>query len=162
MSEGAKIVGGCIVLAVLYGWAHDGVTANVAVEYFTIYHPKVIESESPWAMAALWGVIATWWVGAIAGGVLAAAARLGSAPKIGAKTVLRTVAIIEVVLYLLAMAVLATSLAVLPPVVHFGTDYRRGIAADGITHEFSYAGSALAIIGYALWLVVLRRRLPSS
>lgn len=38
------------------GLAIDLVTANVAVEYFTVHHPKVVDSESPWVMALVWGV----------------------------------------------------------------------------------------------------------
>ena len=56
-----------VVLATcLLGIAIDVVTANVAVEYFTVYHPHVVDSNSPWVMALVWGVGASWWFGAIA------------------------------------------------------------------------------------------------
>jgi hypothetical protein len=68
--------------AVVYGILHDLVTAHVCVEYFTIAHPRVIESESPIILALVWGAIATWWVGLILGVLLGAAARWGSNPKL--------------------------------------------------------------------------------
>jgi hypothetical protein len=66
-----QIVGEAILLACGLGIAIDLITANVAVEYFTIHHPRLMESRSPFAMALLWGVGASWWFGAIAGSVLA-------------------------------------------------------------------------------------------
>jgi len=56
-----------VVLATcLLGIAIDVVTANVAVEYFTVHHPHVVDSESPWVMALVWGIGASWWFGLIA------------------------------------------------------------------------------------------------
>ena len=60
-----RIIGLCISAAVLYGVAHDQVTARVCVEYFTIGHPRIIATESPTVLGLAWGVIATWWVGLI-------------------------------------------------------------------------------------------------
>ncbi len=65
------IILGSIGLACLLGLALDVVTANVAVEYFTVYHPYVVDSQSPWVMAGIWGIIASWWFGAIVGLILA-------------------------------------------------------------------------------------------
>ncbi len=55
-----------VLLTCLLGIAIDIVTANVAVEYFTVHHPRVVDSESPWVMALVWGVGASWWFGLIA------------------------------------------------------------------------------------------------
>ncbi|PZR60105.1 MAG: hypothetical protein DI537_53130, partial [Stutzerimonas stutzeri] len=63
--------------AILYGILHDQVTAHLCVEYFTIAHPPVFPTTSPFLLAVGWGVIATWWVGLPLGVLLAAAARLG-------------------------------------------------------------------------------------
>ena len=57
-----KIVLSTLFSAISYGIIHDMITAHFCVEYFTIGHPKIIESESPVLLALLWGVIATWWV----------------------------------------------------------------------------------------------------
>lgn len=52
-----------VLLSCALGIAVDLVTANVAVEYFTVYHPHVVDSESPWVMALVWGIGASWWAG---------------------------------------------------------------------------------------------------
>jgi len=78
-----------ISLAILYGICHDLVTANISVEYFTIGHPKIIESESPLKLALLWGVIATWWVGLLLGIAIALTARFGNNKKLKFKEVLK-------------------------------------------------------------------------
>lgn len=70
------------MLAVFYGICHDLVTAHISLEYFTVGHPKVIDSESPFHLALAWGVIATWWVGLILGVLLSFAARAGKRPKL--------------------------------------------------------------------------------
>jgi hypothetical protein len=55
-----------MLLTCLLGIAIDAVTANVAVEYFTVHHPHVVNSDSPWVMAIVWGVGASWWFALIA------------------------------------------------------------------------------------------------
>ena len=57
-------------LSCLLGLAIDVVTAHVAVEYFTVHHPHVVDSRSPWVMALVWGIGASWWFGLIAGVLL--------------------------------------------------------------------------------------------
>lgn len=52
-----------VALSCVLGIAIDLVTANVAVEYFTVHHPHVVDSKSPWVMALVWGVGASWWAG---------------------------------------------------------------------------------------------------
>jgi len=62
---------GVVLLAVgasvLYGILHDQITVRVCLEYFTIGHPRIIESESPTLLAFAWGVVATWWMGVLLG-----------------------------------------------------------------------------------------------
>ena len=57
----------CLFGAIAFGVLHDLITANLCVEYFTIAHPKVIESQNPFLLALVWGALATWWVGLILG-----------------------------------------------------------------------------------------------
>ncbi|MCB9879287.1 MAG: hypothetical protein H6835_16955 [Planctomycetes bacterium] len=97
-----SIVAMCIVAAIAYGIAHDLVTAHVCVEYFTIGHPPVFGTDSPLLLALGWGVIATWWVGLMLGLVLAFAAVRGARPMRTARSLLRPVALL-----LLVMAVCA-------------------------------------------------------
>ncbi|WP_197424335.1 hypothetical protein, partial [Sphingomonas sp. CCH9-E2] len=85
--ESLKIILFAILSAVVYGILHDQVTAHLCVEYFTIGHPPVFATDSPFLLALGWGVIATWWVGLILGILLALAARVGRAPKLGVNDV---------------------------------------------------------------------------
>lgn len=78
------------LLAIVYGIIHDLITAHICVEYFTIGHPKIIESTSPVALALLWGIIATWWVGLPLGILLAIVSQVGKLPVIPVKMVLRS------------------------------------------------------------------------
>lgn len=79
--EMLKIVLLCILAAVVYGILHDQVTARVCVEYFTIGHPPVFDTDSPTLLAVGWGILATWWVGLLLGIPAALVSRLGSWPK---------------------------------------------------------------------------------
>jgi hypothetical protein len=81
-----------VVAAVAYGIVHDQVTVRVCPEYFTVFHPKVIDSEDPTTLALVWGVVATWWVGLPLGVLLAVAAGAGSRPKLRAGDLVRPVA----------------------------------------------------------------------
>lgn len=65
------MIGGTVLWACALGIAMDTVTAHVAVEYFTVHHPKVVDSQSPLVMALVWGIGASWWFGLIAGAILA-------------------------------------------------------------------------------------------
>jgi len=105
--EFAKIVALCIVAAIVYGIAHDMVTAHVCVEYFTIGHPRVIASEAPVLLALAWGVLATWWMGLLLGIPLAVVSRAGRRPRLRAADLVRPIA---VVLGAMAAAALAAGL----------------------------------------------------
>jgi hypothetical protein len=65
--ETVKIVLLCILSAIIFGILHDQVTARACVEYFTIGHPPIFDTDSPTLLAFGWGIIATWWVGLILG-----------------------------------------------------------------------------------------------
>ena len=88
MIESLKIVLTCIVAAIFYGVMHDQFTARICLEYFTVFHPPVFNTQSPTLLALGWGIIATWWVGAILGFLLATASRTGRRPKLPALALL--------------------------------------------------------------------------
>ncbi|MEZ5976581.1 MAG: hypothetical protein R3F33_17375 [Planctomycetota bacterium] len=75
------IVALCVSAAILYGIVHDQITVRISLEYFTLAHPRVIESEDPTLLALTWGVLATWWVGLPLGVLLAWAALAGPLPQ---------------------------------------------------------------------------------
>ncbi len=89
--KSAAIVTLCVAASVLYGILHDMVTTRVCLEYFTVFHPRVIASEDPTLLALTWGVIATWWMGAGLGVVLALAAPAGERPKMDVPDLVRPV-----------------------------------------------------------------------
>ena len=82
--ESIKIIALCIAAGILYGIAHDQITARICLEYFTVFHPPVFRTESPTLLGIGWGIIATWWVGAFLGLLLAVSSRFGSQPKVHA------------------------------------------------------------------------------
>jgi hypothetical protein len=84
----------CMAAAVVYGILHDQVTARICIEYFTIGHPPVFNTDDPTLLALGWGIIATWWVGVILGIPLALAAQLGSNPKRSARSLVRPLIIL--------------------------------------------------------------------
>ena len=66
---------------IVYGIAHDQVTARVSIEYFTVGHADIFQTTSPTLIAFGWGILATWWAGALMGLIFALVARFGSRPK---------------------------------------------------------------------------------
>ena len=151
--------------AVLYGIVHDVFTAHVCVEYFSIFHPPVFRTTSPTLLALGWGVIATWWMGAFLGVLLAFAARAGSRKKVEARELL-----LPIVKLLLTMGFLATVAgvagfvlssqgaitppewvaSVLPPTRH------ARFMADWWAHNASYFVGFFG--GITLCVITMRRR----
>src|SRR2546422_871526 len=87
--QSVAILALCTFAAILYGILHDQVTARVCVEYFTIGHPPVFDTDDPTMLGIGWGIIATWWVGLLLGVPLAMVARTGSRPKRNVDTLIR-------------------------------------------------------------------------
>src|SRR5215475_1002615 len=101
--ESFKIILSCVIAAVSYGIVHDQFTAHICVEYFSVFHPPVFPTDSPTMLALGWGLIATWWVGASLGVLLAIAARAGRRKKISAEELWQ-----PILKLLLVMAIAAT------------------------------------------------------
>jgi hypothetical protein len=80
--QSVKIILICVIAAILYGIVHDQLTAHICVEYFSVFHPPIFSTQSPTLLALGWGVIATWWMGAFLGVLLALAARAGARAKV--------------------------------------------------------------------------------
>jgi hypothetical protein len=165
LAQGGLIVALSIAAAVGYGIAHDMVTAHVCVEYFTIGHPPLIESQSPVVLALFWGVVATWWVGLPLGVMLASAAQIGSWPTIPARRMMKPVAVLLAVMAVCALlagitgAVLAANgNAWLNPPLSEAVPKDRHVAflADGWAHGASYLAGALG--GLVLTVLTLLRR----
>lgn len=78
-----------ILACIVYGIIHDQFTVRICLEYFTIGHAPVFNTEDPTLLALGWGVRATWWVGLFIGIPLATFARIGSRPKRSAISLIR-------------------------------------------------------------------------
>ena len=167
--ESLKIVVLCVVAGAVYGVIHDQFTARICIEYFTVFHPHVFATNSPTLLGLGWGIIATWWVGAILGMLLALAARAGSRPKLGAADLVRPIGQL-----LLAMGVSAAFFGFLGFVLS-----RRGVVsppelvryelapflharfmADWCAHNTSYAVGLAG--GILLCILQYRKRAPAE
>ena len=166
--QSLKIVLTCILAAVLYGIFHDLFTAHICVEYFSVFHPPVFATQSSILLALGWGVIATWWLGAFLGALLAISARAGSRKKINASELIRP---ISGLLFVMAIsAAIAGSVgyflerwggvappvwvaSILPPAKH------ARFMADWWAHNASYAVGSLG--GVVLCILTIRKRANS-
>jgi hypothetical protein len=99
-----KIVFLCILAAVSYGMIHDQITARICLEYFTVAHPPVFNTESPTLLGLGWGIIATWWVGLFLGVPLAFVARAGQRKKLTACQLVRPISWLLITMAALAFA----------------------------------------------------------
>lgn len=70
----------CIVVAICYGIVHDQITVRLCLEYFTIGHRPLVPTSNPTLLALAWGVVATWWLGAILGLPTMLVMRVGKRP----------------------------------------------------------------------------------
>lgn len=157
----------CIVGAVLYGIIHDQITARICVEYFTIGHPPVFNTDNPTLLGLGWGVIATWWVGLILGILLALAARVGSWPKLEARRL-----IFPLMMVLLMMGVLAFIAGLLghvaathhrivlfePLASSVPADRHVAFLTDLCAHLASYAAGFVGGIALCVWVLISRAR----
>ena len=154
-----------VMAAIAYGIVHDQVTARICVEYFTIGHPRLIDSDSPTVLALFWGVVATWWVGLPLGLGLAVAARAGRRPKLEARHLL--IPVVKLLGWMLAVAAIfgaigfTTSKAgifhlVEPLASRVPADKHTAFLIDGWAHSGSYLAGIAG--GIALCVFTWKRR----
>ena len=165
--ESVKIVLLTVALAVGYGVLHDQVTARMCVEYFTIGHPPVFPTTSPTWLAIGWGIIATWWAGAIIGVPLAVAARAGRRPKYSAGQLFKPGLYLLVGMGAAALVAGAVgyglarggSVWLLEPLASWIPKEQHALfLADWWAHMASYASGFLGGIILCLWVWRTRRR----
>ena len=162
--QSVKIFLACVVAAVLYGIVHDQITAHLCIEYFTVFHPKIIDSQSPTLLGLAWGVVATWWVGAILGILLAIVSQAGFRPKLQVRDLLRPICILLAVMGVCALAAgcigyisgwVSQDSAALVPI-----SARKAFAADFWAHSASYLAGVVG--GVAFCVFAYRKRLRIS
>ncbi|HEX8624795.1 MAG TPA: hypothetical protein VF782_06920 [Allosphingosinicella sp.] len=163
--EAMRIVLFAMLAAIGYGILHDQVTAHLCVEYFTVAHPPVFGTESPFLLGLGWGILATWWVGLGLGSALAAAARLGSAPRLGLPDLRRPIVLLMTASALAALLAglcgalfASTGLFTLPDDLAsaIAPDRHVAFAAAAWAHTASYAAGGVG--GVFLIIRTIRRR----
>jgi hypothetical protein len=159
--EFAKIVLFSLAAAIVYGILHDQVTAHLCVEYFTIAHPPVFPTQSPFLLALGWGVLATWWVGLPLGLLLAAVARWGPRRRLALADVrpwilrlLIAMAICALVAGIVGSYLVAAEIAPVPGgwAARIPSEKQVAFSVDAWAHTASYGAGllgGLALIGYA-------------
>lgn len=148
-SQSLRIVLDCVLLACCLGVAMDMVTAHVAVEYFTVHHPKVVDSTSPVVMALIWGIGASWWFGAIAGGILAFINSRRKEP-LPVAAVRGMMARACLVLWVILMLILAGTYGLIGIIVPLEArrktfDFDHRIMSVALTHMTEYVLGAIAL-----------------
>lgn len=164
------IVGQTILFAIIYGILHDQITVRICPEYFTIGHPPVFQTASLTMLAVGWGIIATWWVGAILGVPLACIARIGKRPKLTAISLIKPVVTLLAVMAGVAVAagIVGYVLAHLGYVFLIGTlatkipgEKHAAFLADAWAHSASYGVGFLGGIVLIVRTWRFRKRLDA-
>lgn len=161
----AGIMATSVLAAIIYGIIHNQVTARICVEYFTIGHPRLIDSDSPTVLGLFWGVAGTWWVGLPVGMGLAIAARAGRRPKLACSQMIRPIGVL--LCWMLGVAILAgligyitSSAGIFLLVERLASRIPEDKHIAFLTAGWAHAGSYLAGIigGIVLWIVTWKRR----
>jgi hypothetical protein len=76
-----KIVFATMFWFILYGILNDQITIRICAEYFTLFHPRIVDSDNITVIATAWGIVATWWFGLSVGVILALISRFFRANK---------------------------------------------------------------------------------
>lgn len=160
-----------MLAAIGYGIVHDLFTAHLCVEYFTIGHPKVIESEYPILLALTWGVIATWWVALSMGLLIVAFNHIGSSPSLEFKEIRKLITRLLIIMFSIAlMAGIIGFLLAEFRVIHLmpwlgdqmdPSVHSRFLAA-GWAHNFSYLSGIIGTIVLCIVIVKRRRKATSA
>jgi hypothetical protein len=157
--EAVKIVLFATMAAIAYGLVMDQITIRICPEYFTVAHPHIFNTGSLTLLALAWGVIATWWAGAIAGIAFAIAGRAGSLPKLTWRKFLRPVVILAVIMAATSVAAgflgaWMVNVGSLPAVQAWAMglplDKQAAFMADAFAHVCSYAVGALGCVTIAI------------
>jgi predicted permease len=159
--EFVKIVLVCTLASVVYGILHDQVTARICLEYFTVFHPPVFTTQSPTLIGIGWGIIATWWAGAIVGVLIAIAAQLGIRAQLTARELMPMIA--GLILFMASCALIFGLIGYFEGVMpaEYGTmipaNMHRRFLADWWAHSASYASGFLG--GPMICAIVVIKRL---
>lgn len=157
--EALQIIFLAIGATIAYGIVMDQITIRICPEYFTVAHPHILNTGSLTLLALAWGVVATWWAGAIAGIVFALAARAGSPAKLTWQHFVRPALVLLAVMAACAVAVgfagdWMASTGQIPAVQAWGSllpmEKHAAFMADLFAHAMSYFVGAVGALIVAL------------
>lgn len=183
--ECGKIMGGSILAAVLYGLINDQITARICPEYFTQgFHRQMMQqwdgpvfgklknvleqTKSPTVIGGIWGVVATWWMGALLGVPVTIAARAGSWPQLTMKDLVKPVGVglgamgasafgAGLYGYYRARSGKINKNRLQYSVAHGVPDEKMdAFIADAYAHNVGYLGGALTGLGILSWVLAKR------
>ena len=169
--ESAKIWLTAIVATIAYGIAHDFVTTRVSLEYFTIAHAGIFQTQSPTLLAFGWGIVATWWAGVLLGGLIALTARFGKRPKTALRDLARPGAVLLLAIGVLSLiAGVAGYLAADSGVISLSSSFAADIPPGGHDRFLAVAWAHTAAYGtgfagaslFAAWVWIGRARAASA
>lgn len=157
----------CIGVAIIYGIVHDQVTARVCIEYFTIGHPHIFDTDSPTILAFTWGILATWWAGLLLGVLLLGSATIGRWPHYHFVKLRRSVVVIMLIAAPLALLAGVAGYLIadawgwsLPESLasRIAADRHALFVADLFAHNTSYAVAMIGSIILCIRVVAARIR----
>ena len=151
--KGLQIIAACVLAAIIYGIVHDEITIRISPDYFLVWHPKLIETTNLTLVALAWGIIATWWAGALIGLLVCAAARLGPLPKLEPREIIK-----PLLKLLLVMGAAAFVAGLTGYYASFGND--SSLNAAWFAHTASYGMGFLG--GIILSALLFLRRVRSA
>lgn len=158
-NETAKIILLAMGAAIAYGIVMDQITIRICPEYFTVAHPRILNTGSPTLAALGWGVASLWWSGLAAGIVFALAARAGSPRKLTWLHFVRPALVLLAVMAACAVAAgfvggWLASTGQIPAVQAWGSflpvEKQPAFMADLFAHALSYFAGAVGALMIAL------------
>ena len=170
--EAAKIWLTAIIATIAYGIAHDLVTTRVSLEYFTIAHAGIFQTQSPTLLAFGWGIVATWWGGVLLGGLIALTARFGKRPKVALRDLARPGAILVLAIGVLSLiAGVAGYIAAGAGAISLSGVFAAGVPSGGAhqrflavawAHTAAYGAGFVGASLFAAWIWIGRARSTSA
>lgn len=155
-----------IACACLYGVLHDQITARICLEYFTVWHPHLIDSTDPTVVALAWGIAATWWVGLGLGVPLAWAAHGKKRRRVPISTLMPKMALLFGTMAGVATLCGIVGYDLAPTEMAARAGYEgeqvRGFLADLFAHNASYGVGIVGGIALIVWTYRESLRQPAN
>lgn len=180
-AEFGKIIATCIAAASWYGIAQDQITYRHCPEYFTKgFHKEMMDSwsevpglaqakklfdenpDNPTLRATIWGVVASWWMGALIGIPVSIACRVGSWPKMNYKDIIKP---LGGTLSLTGMsALIAGTQAKLGRrrLMYDDVEDKKGFYKNLIAHQAAYIAGPIWSLGLIAYILRTRYQLSQQ